>query len=213
MRRRGFTLVELLVVSAIIALLLGLLLPSLSRAREDGRRSVCLNNLHQIMIAVYGYGQENSDRVVPSHCTYADTWLDLLKPYSRSDLLYRCPSDRSPYFDQDVPGALPGVRRLTSYGTNSYVEHNYPLLTMVRNPAAVIYVAELNSDLQLITPESDHFHPELWFNLDDIRSSVAGDRHNRQANYAFLDGHVATLRAEQTWRSRMDNDWDPKVAR
>jgi prepilin-type N-terminal cleavage/methylation domain-containing protein len=45
--RRGFTLIEILVVVAIVAMLISILLPSLSLAREHGRRAVCLSNLHQ----------------------------------------------------------------------------------------------------------------------------------------------------------------------
>ena len=47
-RHKGFTLVELLVVIAIIALLMGILMPALNRAREQGKRGVCLNNLKQL---------------------------------------------------------------------------------------------------------------------------------------------------------------------
>ena len=58
-KRRGFTLVELLVVIAIIALLMAILMPALNRARELGRRAVCLGNLKQLALAWVMYADEN----------------------------------------------------------------------------------------------------------------------------------------------------------
>ncbi len=57
----GFTLIELLVVVAIIALLISILLPSLSRARAQGRDTVCKSNLHQFGLATNYYVQENRE--------------------------------------------------------------------------------------------------------------------------------------------------------
>src|SRR6266516_139714 len=58
---QGFTLIELLVVIAIIAILAGLLLPTLSKAKEGGRSVTCKNNMHQITIGMLMYVDDNND--------------------------------------------------------------------------------------------------------------------------------------------------------
>jgi prepilin-type N-terminal cleavage/methylation domain-containing protein len=62
-RRDAFTLVELLVVIAIIALLMGILLPALARARELGKRAVCMNQIKQLGTGWYLYCDDNKERV------------------------------------------------------------------------------------------------------------------------------------------------------
>ncbi|MGD1043189.1 MAG: type II secretion system protein, partial [Sedimentisphaerales bacterium] len=62
--KEGFTLVELLVVIAIIALLMAVLLPALNRAREQGKRIVCLNNLKQLTLGWMNYATANNEKLV-----------------------------------------------------------------------------------------------------------------------------------------------------
>ena len=70
-RRRGFTLVELLVVIGIIAVLISLLLPSLGAAREAARTTACLSNLRQLGISHANYLAAYNNYVMP--CDYLDT--------------------------------------------------------------------------------------------------------------------------------------------
>ena len=60
MQRKAFTLMELLVVIGIISMLMGILLPSLGKARQQGQRICCLNNLRQMAIAAQTYTQTNN---------------------------------------------------------------------------------------------------------------------------------------------------------
>jgi len=83
--RNGFSLIELLVVISIIALLTGILLPSLSKAREAGRTAVCLANVRRISMAGYVYLLENNARFAPFRMMKAhptDT-VDFVNEYGR----------------------------------------------------------------------------------------------------------------------------------
>ncbi len=62
-RRYGFTLIELLVVIAIIAILAGLLLPTLAAAKEKAKRTGCVSDLKQIALGIVMYAQDNEDKL------------------------------------------------------------------------------------------------------------------------------------------------------
>ena len=84
---RAFTLIELLVVIAIIALLLSLLTPALSQAKELARMVVCASRLHNLNLAVHEYAHEQDGRLPWNRCRTETSWngwygyVGYLQPY------------------------------------------------------------------------------------------------------------------------------------
>jgi len=137
---RGFSLIELLVVVAVVALLMGLLLPSLTRARRLTRTAVCLSNLRQLGHAFHMYAADYDQRCMPlaywsaeiigagptvywwgtNDAGGVDHRRGFVWPYLRSDLrrkgVFECPSQ--PWGSYRPQGA---ARSITStYGYNGY---------------------------------------------------------------------------------------------
>ena len=76
MRTSAFTLIELLIVISVIAILAGMLLPALNRAKESARKIECLNNLKQIYLASSNYIDSQKEYIVPA--LYGSIWGILL---------------------------------------------------------------------------------------------------------------------------------------
>ena len=78
MKAKAFTLIELLVVIAIIAVLMAILMPALRRAREQGKRAMCIGNLRQLSLAWIMYADENDGKIVSAQA--GDTRGSLSNP-------------------------------------------------------------------------------------------------------------------------------------
>ncbi|MBI5707110.1 MAG: type II secretion system protein [Armatimonadetes bacterium] len=99
----GFTLVELLVVLAIVAVLSALLFPVFRSAKALGKRSVCLSDFRQVATGTMLYLTDYDDRFMPVNYRPSmepdplqdKTWVQVLMPYTQTLRLYKCPEDAS----------------------------------------------------------------------------------------------------------------------
>ena len=119
-RRKAFTLVELLVVIGIIAVLIGILLPSLNKAREASMRTVCLSNLRELGNAIRIYAAQNKDQIPIGYMdehqfSYFVNWnnsngtkvsmmgLLAVTKLTPNPKAFYCPSNDDPQFSYNTP--------------------------------------------------------------------------------------------------------------
>ena len=142
--RRRFTLIELLITIAIIAILAGVLLPALNAAREKGRAAVCIGNIRQINTAAVSYAGDFNDHLPPQNNVIIDNVSHLTirnKLYLYMDGKEFSTSQKGAWFCPSYPVAPPQEGRMfyASYspictygglnshwcgGSNSSTEHN-----------------------------------------------------------------------------------------
>lgn len=204
-RTTGFTLVELLVVVAIIAILIGLLLPAVQASRAAARRTQCASNLRQVGLAIGQFCDAHRGRFPETSHNEGDdearSWISTIDPFTEGvDAIRICPDDPQSLERLDA--------RLTSYVMNAYLTDEPPSLAVtnlnkLRATSKTVAVFEI-ADQKAAIIENDHTHNHEWFTpltvanhevFEKIRGDVAVERHAGASHFLFADWHVALIDA------------------
>ncbi len=218
--KRGFTLIEVLVVVAIIALLMAILVPSLAGVRAEGRRTVCLSNLHQLGLATRMYLDDNKDyfwrdnvagddglfwwfgfeRDGPGPIDATDRPLDKKKGALARYLRSTDDGLQCPQFPYNSGSYLPKfAQRSASYGYNIGLgprNLNMPTHRSAdyhRQSSGIFVFADgVLYDVEPATKFREGFFIANVPEMFVERTPMgyAHFRHNRRAQVLYLDGHV-----------------------
>jgi len=207
----GFTLLELLVVFAIISGLVAMLLPGFRTARESARAVYCGNKMRQIGFAVLHYTHDYADYLPLAYWTlpvwFRHTHMMLLRRYDvhPSDDDYLCPSDATPYHGGKFTDiGVRGIEGPYSYAYNNYCGANryYPMA--VYKPRRISDQSQ-PTKLVLFT-ETNVRANWYWFDTMERLPHIAYERHRGVVNSLMADGHVQPMHYDRAIRMQVVPD-------
>lgn len=201
--RKAFTLLELLLVIAILAVLAALLFPVLTRSLERARGTHCVANLRQIGAAVNTYMADWDDRFPwarsASAVRYNDPpnipgWYEVLAPYVHNQHIWKCPSDTGETHTADPMGFRQRTPPLWASGSSyEYPGASFAGVVLAGRPTSF---AEDSSRILL----SFEYRP--WYESYDPKGTIRWEPARMKALYC--DGHIT----RRTWKElERDRNW------
>lgn len=212
--RRGFTLIELLVVMAIISLLVSILTPSLARARQQAKATVCLTRLREFMLAATAYSNEYDFQLPPIRYEvrgsgqvyhgWAEALYQTLYRDDDYDARQNFPVQRNLGGRYDLWECKTGQPRAGSTGHYRVYEISWGKGSLDLIKPRLPLIMDANPEVT---------DPKDLLRSDIPKEHVAGlegeayihERHYGGANFAYNDGHAAR---STSLKEKLALDWD-----
>jgi prepilin-type N-terminal cleavage/methylation domain-containing protein len=210
-KKTAFTLIELLVVIAIITILMAILFPTLRAAREQARKSVCLSNQRQIMVAANVYLSDNDGKVMYQHAGvgWAQTnaltnnithnWIKSVWSYVETMKIFNCESNKFRYDGSQQ--FYPTEEERISYVANGILTHFGGLNVQ---PSRIIAISDdyATSNGAILRPhfagDEPNIKEEGWVGwMRYAAGAILTGWPHKGRIHGYLDGHAV-------WNAEMD---------